>query len=223
LNINRWLSLGKNLLRAARQEQREASERQAKKRGRKSSRSREVEVSLSELLRAGLLKSGSRRLSVLKGGCQVHGGIMTNGTISLAGRFYDTPQAFLAHVTKRKVPVGAAAGWDTVLYDGEPLRKFRDAFLGKQPQENGEPTDEDAEEEMEEEEEEVEEEDEEEDDEEHPEGFWIQCDACETWRIVPDEDWDALNAEDLDQWFCQDATWDVTKQTPFTRPCRRRR
>ena len=31
----------------------------------------------------------------------------------------------------------------------------------------------------------------------------ILCDGCEEWRIVPDEKWEALGADNLDTWYCQ--------------------
>lgn len=39
----------------------------------------------------------------------------------------------------------------------------------------------------------------------------IQCDACETWRIVPNDLWRSLEADNLDTWFCQAiASWRST-------------
>ena len=48
---------------------------------------------------------------------------------------------------------------------------------------------------------------------------WVQCDRCRTWRIVPDEHWPAVEADDRDVWYCEYATWDVTQLTPYTPSC----
>src|SRR5690348_9602491 len=44
---------------------------------------------------------------------------------------------------------------------------------------------------------------------------WVQCDRCGTWRIVPDAAWAAVQADERDVWFCEDAQWDVSTTTPF--------
>ena len=48
---------------------------------------------------------------------------------------------------------------------------------------------------------------------------WVQCDRCKTWRIVPDTDWAAVEADPRDDWLCDYATWDLTDHTPFTSAC----
>ena len=49
---------------------------------------------------------------------------------------------------------------------------------------------------------------------------WVQCDRCKAWRIVPDADWAAVQADDREDWLCEYATWDTADLAPFTAPCR---
>ncbi|MEW5303291.1 MAG: hypothetical protein WDW36_005997 [Sanguina aurantia] len=49
---------------------------------------------------------------------------------------------------------------------------------------------------------------------------WVQCTKCETWRVVPDENWeDIQTAGDDEDWYCKDALWDVSQHVPHTAPC----
>jgi hypothetical protein len=48
---------------------------------------------------------------------------------------------------------------------------------------------------------------------------WVQCDRCRTWRVVPPEDWPAVEADERDDWLCEYATWDVAKYSPFKPAC----
>lgn len=48
---------------------------------------------------------------------------------------------------------------------------------------------------------------------------WVQCSRCETWRVVPDEHWPRVEADEREDWFCEDAWWDIATMEPFTGPC----
>lgn len=48
---------------------------------------------------------------------------------------------------------------------------------------------------------------------------WVQCADCCTWRVVPDKEWDLIGTADDHEWFCKDATWDVTQHEPHTPVC----
>lgn len=49
---------------------------------------------------------------------------------------------------------------------------------------------------------------------------WVQCSACEAWRVVPDANWGKIQAADEDaDWFCKDADWDLTTTEPHTPAC----
>jgi len=50
---------------------------------------------------------------------------------------------------------------------------------------------------------------------------WVQCSRCEQWRIVPDHCWDEIQNDPREDWFCEDAKWNVTTTNPFTPPCNR--
>lgn len=65
-----------------------------------------------------------------------------------------------------------------------------------------------------------EEEEEEEGDEGKPEVQWVQCERCQTWRVVPAELWPEVASRDI--WYCQNATWDLTALEPFTPACKTR-
>ena len=41
----------------------------------------------------------------------------------------------------------------------------------------------------------------------------------QTWRVVPSEWWPAVQADDREDWFCEDAQWDVAAQPPRTPAC----
>ena len=74
---------------------------------------------------------------------------------------------------------------------------------------------------------------------------WVQCDRCrtqtccsedlriakrpacllhrcKTWRVVPPEDWEDVQADERPTWLCEyadEAGWDLTKTEPFTPAC----
>jgi hypothetical protein len=48
---------------------------------------------------------------------------------------------------------------------------------------------------------------------------WVQCSRCEEWRTVPNAAWPGIQASD-DDWFCEQASWDVTRLQPFSKACR---
>uniref|UniRef100_A0A7S0UND3 CW-type domain-containing protein n=1 Tax=Polytomella parva TaxID=51329 RepID=A0A7S0UND3_9CHLO len=48
---------------------------------------------------------------------------------------------------------------------------------------------------------------------------WVQCSRCEVWRIVPNKWWPKIRDGGDEDWFCSDASWDVTKMEPYTPPC----
>lgn len=50
---------------------------------------------------------------------------------------------------------------------------------------------------------------------------WVQCDRCRTWRVVPPENWPAVEEDDREDWLCDYATWDVSKFTPFKEACKK--
>lgn len=56
-----------------------------------------------------------------------------------------------------------------------------------------------------------------------PSDQWVQCERCQTWRLVPNEWWAAVQADDRDEWHCEDAQWDVRATHPHLPPCRKRR
>ncbi|KAJ9526827.1 hypothetical protein QJQ45_017803 [Haematococcus lacustris] len=49
---------------------------------------------------------------------------------------------------------------------------------------------------------------------------WVQCSRCQAWRVVPDEFWPDIDAIGDEDWFCNEATWDVTAYEPYTEPCK---
>jgi hypothetical protein len=48
---------------------------------------------------------------------------------------------------------------------------------------------------------------------------WVQCSRCDTWRVVPDEAWPEVEADDREDWFCEDAWWNVEDMEPFSPAC----
>jgi hypothetical protein len=42
---------------------------------------------------------------------------------------------------------------------------------------------------------------------------------CEVWRSVPDADWPQVEPDSGNTWFCEDATWELTRREPFTPAC----
>lgn len=52
-----------------------------------------------------------------------------------------------------------------------------------------------------------------------PTDQWVQCDRCKTWRVVPPEQWPAVEADDREEWLCEYATWAVVKYAPFKPAC----
>mmetsp|Transcript_4159 Transcript_4159/g.10021 ORF Transcript_4159/g.10021 Transcript_4159/m.10021 type:complete len:262 (-) Transcript_4159:374-1159(-) len=166
----------------------------------------EPDVTLGDLVRAGMLKPGNRRLSVRAGSETVVAGLLSNGTISHAGNLFETVFSFASHVAKRTgcehLAITSDKAWDSVRYDGRPLSSLRFKFLKNRGYRKGpEPEAED----------------------DAVEGNWIQCDACQTWRIVPDEAWQKMDVDNIESWFCHDAFWNVMDEIPYTKPCRRRR
>lgn len=56
-----------------------------------------------------------------------------------------------------------------------------------------------------------------------PSDQWVQCERCQMWRLVPNEWWAEVQADDRDEWHCEDAQWDVRATHPHAPPCRKRR
>jgi hypothetical protein len=49
---------------------------------------------------------------------------------------------------------------------------------------------------------------------------WVQCSACERWRVVPDAHWAPIAAAPDDaEWRCRDAQWDVAAYEPYEAAC----
>eukprot|EP00873_Tetraselmis_striata_P027481 jgi/Tetstr1/447745/TSEL_035078.t1 len=169
------------------------------------------EVSLRELVDAGVLVPGSRNLSIALNGSSFNASLLENGAISYGGKSFSTLTAFTSHVSKRRPPgwtgeeedEGELDGWELVRYqNARTLREVQEEYLAGMVEASPSREEGVGEEEAQ---------------------LWIFCDGCETWRVVPDEEWDALQAADQEQWYCQEATWDVTSTVPFTRACNRRK
>lgn len=49
---------------------------------------------------------------------------------------------------------------------------------------------------------------------------WVQCGRCEVWRVVMPDYWEDIQADTREDWFCEDAEWDITECYPYTRACK---
>jgi hypothetical protein len=52
-----------------------------------------------------------------------------------------------------------------------------------------------------------------------PSDQWVQCERCQTWRLVPNEHWQAVQEDEREEWRCEDAQWALTASQPFTPAC----
>eukprot|EP00873_Tetraselmis_striata_P043648 jgi/Tetstr1/463912/TSEL_008722.t1 len=143
------------------------------------------EVSLRELVDAGVLVPGSRNLSIALNGSSFNASLLENGAISYGGK--ELLHADRLHLARQQA---AAAGLDgrgggrgrAGRLGAGPLperahaargcrREYLAGMVEASPSREEGVGEEEAQ-------------------------LWIFCDGCETWRVVPDEEWDALQAAD---------------------------
>lgn len=48
---------------------------------------------------------------------------------------------------------------------------------------------------------------------------WVQCERCKRWRVVPDEHWQEVSADEGSAWLCENALWDVLDKPPHEPAC----
>lgn len=182
-------------------------------------------IGLAELLAAGFLKPGRNKVAVAYKGERVTATLTKDGMIIWQGKRYASPTAFTVAVKRQAAPTGRQGndGWRSVLYEGAPLERVRKAYASQFA-----PTADDFDE----------------DDLLPPSAQdggampnaeesavevapaetpatdqWVQCDRCDTWRVVPDSAWPALEAAESESWLCEDATWNLTLMPPHTPAC----
>ncbi|KAF5836781.1 hypothetical protein DUNSADRAFT_5408 [Dunaliella salina] len=198
-------------------------------------------VTLKDLLDAGLIKPGEGNVTLSYRGVTYTANLVATGLIEFQGSTYDSPDAFSLRAKQLQLPDRESDnGWRSVLVDGVVLEDVRYAYLkGKRdsakasskveekpniatvqgsdlpilPSSLEVPLDSLVAEAA-------------------PEGAadagaaeaaqqnWVQCSRCEAWRIVPDEFWPDVDAAGDEDWYCNEATWDVTQYEPYTPPCK---
>lgn len=160
-------------------------------------------VQLADIVEAGILAPGQDNVSVTYKGVIYKASLLPDGTIKYKDQVFVAASAFSVFVKRKQTPSKQGDdGWKSVHVNGQPLEEWRRMYVQQQAEEG------DVEEAAVE--------------EGGGTDHWVQCSACETWRVVPDEDWPAVEADAQEDWFCRDAWWDVTKYEPHTKPCKKK-
>ncbi|KAK9808663.1 hypothetical protein WJX72_001520 [[Myrmecia] bisecta] len=181
-------------------------------------------MTLMDLIEAGTIVPGRNKITVVYKGITYTASLNRDGMIIYQGKKFQSATSFSIHCKRLQTPNKQGDdGWKSVLYEGQPLESYRKRFYakGKVPVKRAPGSEADLDEEdydMLEEPAPVEPAPAQEA-EAHGTDQWVQCDRCRTWRIVPDKDWPGVQDDPRDHWWCEYATWDVTKLTPFAPPC----
>ncbi|KAK9843758.1 hypothetical protein WJX81_005092 [Elliptochloris bilobata] len=195
---------------------------------------------LRDLVEAGITPPGRNRITVVYKGVTYTASLGHEGLILYQGRKFATASAFSIHCKRLQTPGKQGDdGWKSVLYEGQPLERFRRRLAAcrsappsrsaSQAALNADAAGLD--------------EDNQDGDAQPIEDVaaagagagqasdgaeaaaepatdqWVQCDRCRTWRIVPDSEWPKVEADPRDVWYCEDASWDVQQYHPQTEPC----
>jgi len=146
---------------------------------------------LNALLDAGLVAPGPGAL-VVDG---VEADLSSDGGIALAGALLPSPAALVAAARGAGAPSRAAdGGFKAVFHAGVSLDELRRRLeRGDTAPAAAEPA--------------------------AATDHWVQCDRCQTWRIVPDAHWAAVEADEREAWFCEWAAWRVETAPPHTPAC----
>lgn len=200
---------------------------------------------MKDLVDAGVLIPGKNKVTCVYKGMTAVATLAEDGAIEYQGKRYNSATAFSIHYKRQITPSKQGDdGWKSVCYDGRPLEHYRKIYLqqlsasmrasqqgnsagngatpGKSVSGNtpasrkraasnmSTPTEMAAYGDV----------------GEIPaaaEGAdadrWVQCEKCETWRLVPAEDWESVQNDPREEWYCGYATWDVQAQPPFTTAC----
>jgi len=196
-------------------------------------------ATLVELMDAGILKPGTDTVAIGFKGTTFKASLLPGGIIEWQGQPFKDPSAFSITVKRLLSPYkdeDETAGWRSVHVDGVSLLDYRYRYhhklLGKplvypEPAVEAEggvagegdlpplpsaadiklpaPGEGDGEEAAE---------------GEPDTANWVQCSRCQQWRVVPDEFWPDIDAAGDEDWYCNEATWDVTGYEPFTPACK---
>ncbi|KAJ9527366.1 hypothetical protein QJQ45_025643 [Haematococcus lacustris] len=197
-------------------------------------------VSIKDVIDAGLVKPGPSIVSLAHKDTTYFASLLPSGDIDYEGKTFDSAPAFALHVKRILAPkLSAAEGFRSVHLSGVSLEDLRHRIvLMREAGDNKEglpplqlttpvvpatplapeelpvlpstvdvqlPATEDGTAEGE---------------DEPDTANWVQCSRCQAWRVVPDEFWPDIDAIGDEDWFCNEATWDVTAYEPYTEPCK---
>eukprot|EP00775_Hariotina_reticulata_P012647 gene12647-12775_t len=171
-------------------------------------------VTVLDMIEAGLLQPGEQNTTVTYKGTTHTANLQRNGAIMFRGTEFTTPSAFSVYVKRlttpnkqgddgggvtgagQQTPGGAAAAKQQIT----PQQQQQQRRQGVKPAAGGPSS------------------------KAGPPGAqpgmrWVQCSRCEVWRSVAEDDWLQVESESGSTWFCEDATWELTRREPFTPAC----
>ncbi|GMH33392.1 hypothetical protein BSKO_01226 [Bryopsis sp. KO-2023] len=202
-------------------------------------------LQIKDLVDGQIITPGVNKVSVHYKGATYKADLSKEGTIIYAGRQFHAASAFSVHVKRLLTPNKQGDdGWKSVHVDGKPLEEWRADYFEKQlhrqkpggktssegvacanggkrggrkekggrrqsskqlaaaeplPQEDAFATDNGI--------------------AEVATDHWVQCSRCEVWRVVMPEFWEIVQSDTREEWFCEDADWDITECHPYTKAC----
>ncbi|KAJ9526099.1 hypothetical protein QJQ45_009536 [Haematococcus lacustris] len=190
-------------------------------------------VSIKDVIDAGLVKPGPSIVSLAHKDTTYFASLLPSGDIDYEGKTFDSAPAFALHVKRILAPkLSAAEGYRSVHLSGVSLEDLRHRIVLMREAGDNKlttpvvpatplapeelpvlpstvdvqlPATEDGTAEGE---------------DEPDTANWVQCSRCQAWRVVPDEFWPDIDAIGDEDWFCNEATWDVTAYEPYTEPCK---
>lgn len=177
-------------------------------------------LQLKDLVDGHVLTPGRNKVAVHYKGTTYKASLGKDGSIIYQGRKFQAASAFSVHVKRLLTPNKQGDdGWKSVYIEGRPLEEWREEYFQAQQQKEEESEKPARNRKTKTEKSKPQEPALEQEHHEVATDQWVQCSRCENWRLVPHQFWQEVTKDTREEWFCEDAEWDLRNYEPYTEAC----